>query len=60
MLATLLALAMAAAVPQAPQVGRQIGQVFPDLELPSVDGRRTVRLSELRGQRLLLIEFASW
>ena len=59
MLAWLLALVTG--LPQDPiQVGRQAGQLFPDLELPTVDGSRTVRLSDLRGRRLLLIEFASW
>jgi hypothetical protein len=31
-----------------------------DLELPTIDGERTVRLSQLRGKKLLLVEFASW
>jgi hypothetical protein len=59
MLALILAL-VAGAAPASPQVGREVGQAFPDLELPTVDGSRTVRLSQLRGRKLLLIEFASW
>jgi hypothetical protein len=59
MLALLLALGVAMP-PQSASVGRGVGQFFPDLELPTVDGSQTVRLSELRGSRLLLIEFASW
>ena len=56
-----LALAVGAALgDQSLPVGRQVGQMFPDLELPTVDGHGTLRLSDLRGQRLLLIEFASW
>jgi hypothetical protein len=56
-----LALAVAASLSsQSPEVGRAVGQLFPELELPTIDGSRTVRLSELRGRRLLLIEFASW
>lgn len=39
---------------------RSIGSFFPDVELPTIDGSETLRLSELEGQRLLLIEFASW
>lgn len=31
-----------------------------DLELPTIDGERTIRLSALRGRKLLLIQFASW
>jgi len=59
MLALVLALGVALP-PQSVPVGRDVGQLFPDLELPTVDGKSTVRLSELRGRRLLLIEFASW
>ena len=56
-----LVLALGAAVPlQSGPVGRDVGQVFPDLELPTVDGRGSLRLSQLRGTRLLLVEFASW
>jgi len=40
--------------------GTKVGDFLPDLELPTIDGTRTIRLSELRGQRLLLIQFASW
>lgn len=38
----------------------EIGQPFPDLVFPTVDGQQTVRLSDHRGKRVLLIEFASW
>jgi hypothetical protein len=56
-----LALALAAALPaQTVEIGRGVGQLFGDLELPTVDGQGSVRLSQLRGRRLLLIEFASW
>ena len=48
------------AAPQSPQEGTGVGQVFPDIELPRIDGQGSVRLSELRGTKLLLIEFASW
>jgi len=37
-----------------------VGQPFPDLVFPTVDGEQTVRLSDHRGKRVLLIEFASW
>ena len=62
MIASILALALAStpALPQSTPQGRRVGQVFPDIELPTIDGSKTVRLSELRGQRVLLIEFASW
>lgn len=37
-----------------------VGEPFPDLVFPTVDGQQTVRLSDHRGKRVLLIEFASW
>lgn len=37
-----------------------VGEPFPDLVFPTVDGESTVRLSDHRGKRVLLIEFASW
>ena len=36
------------------------GQLVPELRLPTIDGSRTIALSELRGKKVLLIEFASW
>lgn len=49
-----------AAAPQATPVGRSVGEVHPDFELPTVQRDRTIRLSDYRGQKVLLIEFASW
>lgn len=62
MLTTILALSLfAAPLPaQSSSAGRAVGQRFPDIELPTIDGSRSLRLSELRGSRVLLIEFASW
>ncbi len=56
------------AKPARPRVGRGLGEVHPDLELPRIDatpgagddGAGTLRLSALRGRKVLLIEFASW
>ena len=68
-LLTLVAAWLPASQPQEPekepaqepmQIGVEVGEVFPDIELPTIDGKSTVRLSELRGKRVLLIEFASW
>lgn len=36
------------------------GERLPDLRLPTIDGAQTLSLGELRGTRLLLVEFASW
>lgn len=41
-------------------VGHAVGEFFPDVELPTIGGEETIRLSSYRGRRLLLIEFASW
>jgi hypothetical protein len=32
----------------------------PGLELPTVDGRATIALGELRGSRVIVLQFASW
>ncbi len=37
-----------------------IGKLHPDLRLPTIDGKRTIRLSDLRGKKVMLIQFASW
>jgi hypothetical protein len=36
------------------------GKRLPALELPTIDGTQTINLAELRGKKLLLIQFASW
>lgn len=46
----------APAVTQPPKIGDPIA----DLVLPTVDGARTIALSEFKGQKVLLIVFASW
>ncbi len=37
----------------------EVGQAVPDFELPALDGR-PVRLSNYRGQKLLVFMWASW
>ena len=55
-----LALLAAAAVPQdKPTVGKGRDQAFPDFLLPSIDGGLG-RLSDFRGKKVLLFNFASW
>ncbi|MDA1265560.1 MAG: hypothetical protein O2816_10825 [Planctomycetota bacterium] len=57
----LLALALASlATPTMAQDVFVQDQPLPDLELPTIDGTRTIRLSELTGPPTLLIQFASW
>ncbi|MAF66307.1 MAG: hypothetical protein CMJ84_11710 [Planctomycetes bacterium] len=55
-----VALGAAANPATAQEVGFRIGQLVPDVTLPTIDGAGVVRLSDLRGKRVLLIEFASW
>lgn len=61
-----LALALACASnepppgPDLPPPGFEAGQVFPDLALPALDDGRPVRLSDFRGQKVILHVFASW
>ncbi len=42
-----------------PVIGTQEGEMYPDFYLPKVDGGFG-RLSDYRGQKVLLIHFASW
>lgn len=43
-----------------PPRGFEVGQRLPELVLPTIDGERAISLADLRGRRLLLIQFASW
>lgn len=38
----------------------QKGRPLPNLELPTIDGERTINLADLGGKKVLLIQFASW
>lgn len=58
-LALFAALTLQHAASPAP-VGVQVGEPLQDVVLPTIDGKSTVRLSELRGKPLLLLQFASW
>jgi peroxiredoxin len=42
-----------------PHPVRAVGDLAPDIALPTIDGR-TLRLSDFRGQRLLVFMWASW
>jgi hypothetical protein len=46
----------ASAAPYAPKVGQR----HPDFTLPALGDRAPVSLSNLRGRKVLLIQFASW
>lgn len=38
----------------------EVGAPYPALRLPTIDGKSTIDLRQLRGKKVLLIEFASW
>jgi hypothetical protein len=46
----------ASAAPYAPKVGQR----HPDFTLPTIGDRAPVSLSNFRGKKVLLIQFASW
>ncbi|MFA0777662.1 MAG: hypothetical protein PVTTEEND_001376, partial [Candidatus Fervidibacter sp.] len=45
---------------QVEKQGAAIGQPAPDFELPTVDGKRKVKLSDLKGKVVVLNFFAHW
>ena len=49
----------AACADDAPTIGTEVGQMYPDFRLPKLDGSFG-RLSDYRGKKVLLIHFASW
>ena len=42
-----------------PAIGTEVGQQYPDILLPDLDGGYG-KLSDYRGKKVLLIHFASW
>lgn len=59
MLSTALLLALAA-TPQHDPSRLEVGAPHPPLNLPTVDGGGPLALDSFRGEKVLLIEFASW
>ena len=51
-----LILGSASAAPYAPKVGER----HPDFTLPTIGDRTPTSLSDFRGKKVLLIQFASW
>ena len=41
-------------------VPMSVGQPAPDFAVQSLDGGRTIRLSDFRGRRVLILTWASW
>lgn len=55
----LAAFALPAAAQDAPALGTRNGEMHPDILLPLVGGGHA-RLSDFRGKKVLLFNFASW
>jgi hypothetical protein len=53
-------LAPVAAAAEGPVIGLEVGQVHPQIVLPSLEGKRPLALSDFRGKKVILIEYASW
>ena len=51
---------MSADFASAERYAPKVGEQHPDFRLPRIDDREPVSLSDYRGQRVLLIQFASW
>ncbi len=50
---------MAASGQESPEVGMDEGKMFPDVVLPDLEGNLQ-KLSDLRGEKVLVFNFASW
>ncbi|MDJ0523701.1 MAG: hypothetical protein QNJ90_16665 [Planctomycetota bacterium] len=48
------------AAPAAEAAEPRVGELHPELRLPTLDGTQTISLRSLRGKRVLLLQFASW
>lgn len=59
MKALILGIGLLSLMQDKPQVGKGKEQAFPDFLLPSIDGGFG-RLSDYRGKKVLLFNFASW
>lgn len=40
--------------------GTHVGELYPPIVLPSLDGKRPLSLSMFAGKKVLLVQFASW
>lgn len=57
----ILGATLVAANPFAGQAQKvQVGEPAPDFTVPSLDGKTTYRLSDFRGHRVLIFNWASW
>ena len=56
----LMSLAASSAPAQFPPSGFTVGEPFPQVTLPAVDGGAPLSVSDFRGRKLILHVFASW
>lgn len=58
----IISLAAALTLPISTVVAGEIreGEPYPDFVLPEISDRRPIALSDFRGKKVLLIQFASW
>ena len=58
----MLAALMAILVIPSLSLGQQlrVGEPAPDFAVPSLDGKTTIRLSDFRGRRVLIFNWATW
>jgi len=42
------------------EVGMEVGQRYPDVVLPALDGSGPLSVSHFRGRKIILFQFASW
>lgn len=59
-LVLLVLVAPAFSIARAGAYAPKVGERHPDFTLPRIDGREPVSLSDFRGNKVLLIQFASW
>jgi hypothetical protein len=52
--------AQSTALPKAVTYEPVVGQPHPDFILPSIEDRAAIQLSDFRGKKVLLVNFASW
>ena len=56
----LFLLSAAPGMPSAEGAEPTVGQLHPEIRLPTIDGKQNVSLRALVGKKVLLIQFASW
>ncbi len=59
-LLAVLSIGLATPVVQAKPYAPTVGGPHPQIVLPAIDGERVVALDSYRGQKVLLVHFASW